>query len=138
MAQRKVVPSMVAVGNWPTTTISGLVHVHVSRRRDQAKRSRSQSAPEVPVPKPADSTTRTSPAESESEAAAKLAKLESVIANTRVRAGHGHPRKRLDECQQYMVRAAKRLEIAKQWSPQLQSRIVFKMSTTSGPSDWRS
>ena len=40
--------------------------------------------------------------------------MKSVIDKTRVCAGHGHPGKRLDECQQYMVRAAKRLEIAKQ------------------------
>ena len=40
--------------------------------------------------------------------------LKSVIDKTRVRAGHGHPGKRLDECQQYMSRAAKRSEIAKQ------------------------
>ena len=38
--------------------------------------------------------------------------MKSVIDKTRVRAGHGHPGERLDECQQYM--AAKRLEIAKQ------------------------
>ena len=86
---------------------------------------------EVPVPKPTVCTTRTSPAESESEAAAKLTKLEaaysaldqespevkylkSVIDKTRVRAGHGHPGKRLDECQQHIARAAKRLEIAMQ------------------------
>ena len=111
---------------------------------------------EVPVPKRVVSTTRSSPAESESEAAAKLAKFEvvyasldaespegkylkNVIDKTRVRASHGHPRKRLDECQQYTVRAAKRLEMpSKQWSPQLRSRIDCKKSTTSGPQDWRS
>ena len=108
-----------------------------SRPRQPPKGSgkgRGRSQPlhsEVPVPKPTVSTTRTSPAESESQSAAKLAKLEaahsaldqespeakflkSVIDKTRVRAGHGHPGKRLDECQQYMARAAKRLEIAKQ------------------------
>ena len=40
--------------------------------------------------------------------------LKSVIDKTRVHAGQSHPGKRLDECQQYMVRAGKRLELAKQ------------------------
>ena len=76
-------------------------------------------------------STRSNPAESEAAAAAKLSKLEvalsaldaespegkhfkSVIDKTRVHAGQGHPSKRLDECQKYMVRAGKRLELAKQ------------------------
>ena len=70
--------------------------------------------------------TRSSPAESEAEAAAKLAKLElalsaldaeskclkNLVDKTRVRAGHGHPGKRLDECQQYLLQAGKRSEMA--------------------------
>ena len=84
--------------------------------------------PQSPSPTAAPST-RSSPAESEAEAAAKLAKLElalsaldaespegkslkNLVDKTRVRAEHGHPGKRLDECQQYLVRARKRLEMA--------------------------
>ena len=40
--------------------------------------------------------------------------LKSMIDKARVRAGQWHPGKRLDECQQYMVRAGKRLELSKQ------------------------
>ena len=57
--------------------------------------------------------------------------LKSVIDKTRVRAGQGHPGKRLDECQQYMVRAGKRLELAKQAvAPQLRNRIVCKKTAS--------
>ena len=115
-------------------------------------RGRSQPAHQVPIV--AATTTRSSPAESEAAAVAKLSKLEvalsaldakspegkylqSVIDKTRVRAGQGHPGKRLDECQQHMVRAGKRLELP----PQLRNRNVCKKSTTSGPSpshsQWR-
>ena len=47
----------------------------------------------------------------------------NLVDKTRVRAGHGHPGKRLDECQQYLVRAGKRLRDGKLWSPLSPSRI---------------
>ena len=37
--------------------------------------------------------------------------LKNLAGKARIRAGHGHPGKRLDECQQHLVRA-KRLEMA--------------------------
>ena len=85
MAQRRVVPSMVAVVDGSTAAISSVASfTPTSAAEGIRQRSRSQSTPsshphsEVPVPKPAVSTTRTSPAESESEAAANLAKLEAA------------------------------------------------------------
>ena len=111
MAQRGLVSPVVAVVDGTTTTIGAVATCTPtsSTRGSYKGRRRSQPAHTVPAAKLSKLEVALSALDAESPEGVYL---KSVIDKTRVHVGQGHPGKRLDECQQYMVRAGKRLELA--------------------------